>query len=129
MPAESQTTRIILRTVLIVILAALALYVIYRVRKPLGFVVVAAFIAVAMTGPVNLLERKMKRGLAVAVALASATRDKAPPAGVVAETCAYWAKVRIVPDPAITAKPPSGVTATPEEGPESGAVAEMEPSE
>jgi predicted PurR-regulated permease PerM len=68
MPGESQTTRIIVRTVVIVILAALALYILYRVRKPLGFVVVAAFIAVAMTGPVNLLERKMKRGFAVAVA-------------------------------------------------------------
>ena len=68
MAPDTPSTRTILRTVLIVILAALALYVLYRVRKPLSFVVVAAFIAVAMTGPVNLLERKMKRGLAVAVA-------------------------------------------------------------
>ena len=68
MSAEGPSTRAILRIVLIVILAALALYVIYRVRKPLSFVVVAAFIAVAMTGPVNLLERKMKRGLAVGTA-------------------------------------------------------------
>ena len=65
MTSEQATTRTILRAVLIVIFAALALYVLYRVRKPLSFVVVAAFIAVAMTGPVNLLQRKMKRGLAV----------------------------------------------------------------
>jgi predicted PurR-regulated permease PerM len=57
-----------MRTVLIVVLAALALYIVYRLRKPLSFIVVAAFIAVAMTGPVNLLERRMKRGLAVALA-------------------------------------------------------------
>ena len=69
MPAENTlSTRTIVRTVLIVILAALALYVIYRIRKPLSFIVVAAFIAVAMTGPVNLLQRKMKRGLAIALA-------------------------------------------------------------
>ena len=68
MSPEAPSTRAIMRTVLIVILAALALYILYRVRKPLSFIVVAAFIAIAMTGPVNLLQRFMKRGLAVAAA-------------------------------------------------------------
>jgi predicted PurR-regulated permease PerM len=68
MSRQNLSTRSVVRTVMIVVLAALALYIVYRLRKPLSFIVVAAFIAVAMTGPVNLLERKMKRGLAVAAA-------------------------------------------------------------
>ena len=68
MPSDGPSTRSIARTVLIVVLAALAIFIIYRVRKPLSFVVVAAFIAIAMTGPVNLLQRFMKRGLAIACA-------------------------------------------------------------
>jgi predicted PurR-regulated permease PerM len=68
MPANTPSTRTIARIVLIVVLAALALYVLYRVRKPLSFIVVAGFIAIAMAGPVNLLHRFMKRGLAIATA-------------------------------------------------------------
>ena len=64
------STRTILRIVLIVVLAALALYIVYRLRRPISFLVIAAFIAVAMTGPVNLLQRVMKRGLAIAAAYA-----------------------------------------------------------
>ena len=59
--------RAVLRTVLIVVMVALALYVIYLLRRPLTWLVIAAFIAVAMSGPVNLLERRMKRGFAIAL--------------------------------------------------------------
>ncbi len=68
MASDRPSTRTIMRIVLLVVLAALALYILYRVRKPLSFIVVAGFIAIAMTGPVNLLQRFMKRGLAVATA-------------------------------------------------------------
>ena len=68
MNAERLTTRIVVRTVVIVVVAALTLYIIYRLRKPISFLVIAAFIAVAMTGPVNLLQRFIKRGLAIALA-------------------------------------------------------------
>ena len=68
MSSESPSNRAIVRTVVIVVLAALALYILYRLRKPISWLVIAAFIAVAMTGPVNLLERVMKRGLAIAAA-------------------------------------------------------------
>jgi predicted PurR-regulated permease PerM len=68
MASDGPSTRSIARTVLIVVLAALAIYILYRLRKPLSFLVVAAVIAIAMTGPVNLLQRFMKRGLAVASA-------------------------------------------------------------
>jgi len=68
MSFERSSTRVILRTVGIVVVAALTLYVMYRLRRPISFIVIAAFIAVAMTGPVNLLQRVMKRGLAIACA-------------------------------------------------------------
>jgi predicted PurR-regulated permease PerM len=68
MAAQRLSTRAILHIVITVVAAALALYIVYRLRKPISFLVVAAFIAVAMTGPVNLLQRVMKRGLAIAVA-------------------------------------------------------------
>jgi predicted PurR-regulated permease PerM len=56
--------RAILRIVLIVVLSAVALYL---VRKPLGWLFVAAFIAVAISGPVARLERRMPRGAAIAL--------------------------------------------------------------
>ena len=60
--------RAVLRTVLTVVAVALALYLIYLLRQPISWLVIAAFIAVAMSGPVNLLQRRMKRGLAIALA-------------------------------------------------------------
>jgi predicted PurR-regulated permease PerM len=60
--------RIVLRTVLIVATTALTIYVVYLLRRPITWLVIAAFIAVAMSGPVNLLARRMRRGLAVALA-------------------------------------------------------------
>jgi predicted PurR-regulated permease PerM len=63
--------RAALRTVLIVVSVAFALYLIYQLQKPLTWLVIAAFIAVAMSGPVNVLQRHMKRGLAIALAYLS----------------------------------------------------------
>jgi predicted PurR-regulated permease PerM len=68
MSADRLSTRGIVRIVIVVVCAALALYIVYRLRKPISWLVIAAFIAVAMTGPVNLLHRVMKRGLAIACA-------------------------------------------------------------
>ncbi len=59
--------RAALRTVLTVVVVALTLYILYQLRTPITWLVVAAFIAVAMSGPVNLLQRRMKRGLAIAL--------------------------------------------------------------
>jgi predicted PurR-regulated permease PerM len=59
--------RAALRTVLIVVMVALALYLIVLLQRPLTWLVIAAFIAIAMSGPVNLLARRMKRGLAIAL--------------------------------------------------------------
>lgn len=55
----------IVRTMLAAIAVALALYLIYLVRRPLTWVFIAIFLAVALSGPVNRLSRRMRRGLAI----------------------------------------------------------------
>lgn len=70
MAVGETTPRSVLRSVLVVVAVVLTLYVIYQLRTPLTWLVIAAFIAVAMSGPVNLLSRRMKRGLAIAIAYA-----------------------------------------------------------
>jgi predicted PurR-regulated permease PerM len=67
-PLEEQpTVRAILRVVGIVVVSVLALYVMYLVREPIGYILLGAFVAIAATGPVNLLSRKLPRGLAIAL--------------------------------------------------------------
>jgi predicted PurR-regulated permease PerM len=68
MTAADLNLRVVLRIVLVIVGVVLSLYVIYLVRKPLGWIVLATFIAVAMSAPVNLLARHMHRGLAIALA-------------------------------------------------------------
>lgn len=58
--------RAALRTVLTVVAVALALFVVYQLRTPLTWLVIAGFIAIAMAGPVNVLTRLTgRRGLAI----------------------------------------------------------------
>jgi predicted PurR-regulated permease PerM len=57
----------ILRTTLIVVAALLALYVAYLLRRPIGWLLIAAFIALALSPPVRALNRRMRRGLAIAI--------------------------------------------------------------
>ena len=59
--------RIILRTLFIAVLFAISLYLIYLLRKPIGWVLIATFLAVALSGPVNLLNQYMKRGFAITI--------------------------------------------------------------
>jgi predicted PurR-regulated permease PerM len=66
-PPQFLTVRAILRTVLVVVCVVLALVLIYILRKPLTWIFIAGFIAIALSGPITFLERWMKRGLAVAV--------------------------------------------------------------
>jgi predicted PurR-regulated permease PerM len=44
---------------------AFALYLVYLLRKPISWVLIAIFLAVALSGPVNRLNRRMRRGLAI----------------------------------------------------------------
>src|SRR3954462_14707976 len=59
--------RTVLRTVLIIVAVVLILYLIYLLRHPIGLILVAAFIAVALSGPVNYLPRHMRRGFAITI--------------------------------------------------------------
>jgi predicted PurR-regulated permease PerM len=68
MTAADLNLRVVLRIVLVIVCVVLALYVIYLLRKPIGWIVLATFIAVAMSAPVNLLARHMHRGLAIGLA-------------------------------------------------------------
>jgi predicted PurR-regulated permease PerM len=68
--ASNGLTRVVVRTVVIVVVAVLTLYLIYLLRTPLTWLVIAAFLAVAMAGPVNFFSRWMKRGLAIALVYA-----------------------------------------------------------
>ena len=61
------SARVIFRVVAIVVLVVIALYLIFLLRKPLTWIFIAGFLAIALSGPVNFLARKMKRGLAIAI--------------------------------------------------------------
>jgi predicted PurR-regulated permease PerM len=55
------------RVVGVVVAALIALYLVYLLRQPLGWLVLAGFIAIAVSGPVRLLERRVRRGLAITI--------------------------------------------------------------
>ena len=64
-PQES-TARAVLRNVLIIVAVAISLYLIYLLRRPIGWIVIATFLAIAMSGPVNFLHRHLhRRGIAI----------------------------------------------------------------
>ncbi len=57
----------IARAVLVVAAVVLLLYLLWLLRRPISWLIIAAFLAVAMAGPVNFLQRHMKRGFAIAL--------------------------------------------------------------
>jgi predicted PurR-regulated permease PerM len=64
---ERPSARAIARTVLIVVLCVSAVYLVYLLRTPIAYLVLAAFIAACGSGPVNALSRHMRRGFAMAI--------------------------------------------------------------
>jgi predicted PurR-regulated permease PerM len=71
MSLSEPSPRIVLRNVLIVVGVLLALYVAYLLRRPLGWIVVATFVAIALSGPVIWLqERRVRRGVAILITYA-----------------------------------------------------------
>ena len=64
---EFLTARAVLRVVLIVVAVVLTIALMYLLRQPLTWIFIAAFIAVALSGPVNVLSRRMRRGFAIAL--------------------------------------------------------------
>jgi predicted PurR-regulated permease PerM len=67
MDHQALAARTVVRTVLIVVAVFVCLYLIYLLRKPIGWLLIAAFLAIALSGPVNVLHRYMKRGFAIAI--------------------------------------------------------------
>ena len=61
------TLRGILRVVATVVASAAALYLIYLLRTPIGWLIVATFVAVSVAAPVSRLEQHMPRTAAIAV--------------------------------------------------------------
>src|SRR3712207_6276009 len=57
--------RTVLTTTLTVVAVVVVLYLLYLLRKPIAWLVLATFIAVAVSGPVNWLGRRMPRGRAI----------------------------------------------------------------
>jgi predicted PurR-regulated permease PerM len=67
MPSIDSSPRAIARAVLVVAAVVLLLYILWLLRRPISWLLFAAFLAVAMAGPINFLQRYMKRGLAIAL--------------------------------------------------------------
>ena len=62
------STRNILRIVALVVASAVAIYLVYRLRTPITWIVIAAFIAVALSEPVGYFQKRVKRrGLAIGI--------------------------------------------------------------
>ena len=63
--SDSLAPRVVVRTVLIVAAVIAGLYLVYLLRRPIGWLLTATFLAVALSGPVNFLDRRMRRGFAI----------------------------------------------------------------
>ena len=67
MAADTFSPRTVARTVVTAVAIFVALYLIFLLRKPIGWLLIATFLAIALSGPVNYLNRRMKRGFAIAL--------------------------------------------------------------
>ena len=64
---EVPTARSVLRVVTIVLLVIGALVLVRLLWQPITWLVIATFLAIALSGPVNLLARRMRRGYAITI--------------------------------------------------------------
>jgi predicted PurR-regulated permease PerM len=74
MNAEPRTTslaRTVFTTTITVVAVVAGLYLLFLLRKPIGWLLIAGFVAVALSGPVAFLSRWMRRGLAITLTLIS----------------------------------------------------------
>ena len=71
MRSEGPSTGAVLRVALVIVALAALLYLVFLLRRPLGWLVIAAFVAIALSGPVNLLARRMPRSAAIAAVYAA----------------------------------------------------------
>ncbi|MBJ7354022.1 MAG: AI-2E family transporter [Thermoleophilaceae bacterium] len=71
-PSQDESfDRKVIRVVVTVIAAVLSLWLIYLLKTPLMWLVIAMFVAIAVSGPVNILSRHMKRGAAIGIVYVS----------------------------------------------------------
>jgi predicted PurR-regulated permease PerM len=61
------SVRNIVRMVLVIIGVLVALYLLWLLRKPIAWILISVFLAVALSRPVDRLHRHMKRGLAITI--------------------------------------------------------------
>ena len=61
------SVRAILRVIVTVIGSALALYILYRLRTPITYLLMAVFLATVLSGPVAFLNKYMPKGLAMTI--------------------------------------------------------------
>ena len=61
------SAREIVRIVLIVVCVAISLYLLFLLRKPITWLLISIFLAVALSPLVNMLARRMRRGFAIAI--------------------------------------------------------------
>ena len=59
------SVRNIVRIVLTIVCVAIALYLLWKLRKPIGWLLTSIFLATALSPPVNWLSRRMRRGFAI----------------------------------------------------------------
>jgi predicted PurR-regulated permease PerM len=59
--------RDIVRIVLTVVCVVVTLYLLWTLRRPIGWLLAAVFLATALSSPVNWLSRRMRRGFAIAI--------------------------------------------------------------
>ena len=64
---DGPTVRAIFRVVVVVVLSAVALYLLFRLRTPIGYLLMAVFVAVCASGPINALSRRVPRPLAIVI--------------------------------------------------------------
>ena len=57
----------VVKIVLIIVAVVLCLYLIYLLRRPITWLFIAGFVALALSPPVNFLNQYMKRGFAIAL--------------------------------------------------------------
>ena len=61
------STRSVLRVVFIVLTVAGVLLLIRLLWQPIAWIIIAMFVAIALSGPVNILARRMRRGIAITI--------------------------------------------------------------
>jgi predicted PurR-regulated permease PerM len=66
MDVAALSAKAIARIVLIIVGVLVSLYLLYQLRQPITWLIISIFLAVALSRPVNFLNRYMKRGFAIA---------------------------------------------------------------